>query len=128
MYDPETGTRMPCTVLQIDRNEVVAHKTRDENGYWAVQIGAGGRKASNVTRPMLGHFAVARVAPKMHVGEFKVRGKDGMQVEVGESLGPSWFTVGQWVDVRGISKGKGFAGVGFPLFLGILSEAMFCPV
>jgi large subunit ribosomal protein L3 len=114
MYDRETGSRTACTVLQFDRNEVVAHKTRDKNGYWAVQIGAGSREPSNVTRPMLGHFAVARVPPKKWVGEFKVKGVEGVKVGVGESLGASWFSVGQWVDVRGVSKGKGFAGVSSP--------------
>jgi large subunit ribosomal protein L3 len=125
MYDPETGTRTPCTVLQFDRNEVVAHKTRDKNGYWAVQIGAGYRSPGNVTRPMLGHFAVARVPPKRWVGEFKVLGKEGVQVGVGESLGASWFSVGQWVDVRGVSKGKGFAGVSFlPGFTGACTRGV----
>lgn len=110
LYDPETGKRTPCTVLQIDRNEVVAHKTRDKNGYWAVQIGAGSKTVENTTRPMLGHFAMARVSPKRWVYEFKVLGKEGLGVNVGEKIGASWFEEGQWVDVRGVSRGMGFAG------------------
>lgn len=98
-------------MLQFDRNEVVAHKTRDKNGYWAVQIGAGSKTPDNTTRPMLGHFAVARVSPKRWVGEFKVANGRGLGVGVGESVGASWFCVGQWVDVRGVSRGMGFAGV-----------------
>lgn len=111
LYDPVTGKRTACTVLQLDRNEVVAHKTREKNGYWAVQIGAGQKEARNVTKPMLGHFAGAGVAPKRWVAEFKVRGREGLGVQVGEMLGAGWFGVGQWVDVRGISRGMGFAGV-----------------
>lgn len=110
MYDPTTGKRTACTVLQLDRNVVVAHKTRDKHGYWAVQIGAGQREPRNVTKPMLGHFAAAQVDPKRYVAEFKVKDKQGLQVPVGQVLGATWFTPGQWVDVRGISRGMGFAG------------------
>lgn len=111
LFDPETGKRTPCTVLQVDRNEVVAHKTREANGYWAVQIGAGSKRQENVTRPMLGHFAAAGVAPKRFVGEFKVAGKEGLGVRVGGAIGASWFVEGGWVDVRGVSRGMGFEGV-----------------
>jgi large subunit ribosomal protein L3 len=111
VYDPATGKRTACTVLQLDRNEVVAHKTRPKNGYWAVQIGAGQKEARNVSKPMLGHFAGAEVSPKRWVAEFKVKSEDGLGVAVGETVGASWFSVGQWVDVRGISRGMGFAGV-----------------
>lgn len=111
IYEPETGKRTACTVLQLDRNEVVAHKRRDINGYWAVQIGAGQKEARNVTRPMLGHFAGAGVSPKRWVVEFKVRDEEGLGVSVGEMVGAGWFTKGQWVDVKAISRGMGFAGV-----------------
>ncbi|KAF2025105.1 mitochondrial 54S ribosomal protein YmL9 [Setomelanomma holmii] len=110
VYDPATGKRTACTVLQLDRNEVVAHKTREKNGYWAVQIGAGQKEARNVTKPMLGHFAGAGVSPKRWVVEFKVRGKEGLGVNVGESVGAEWFNEGQWVDVKSISRGMGFEG------------------
>jgi len=111
IYDPETGKRSPCTVLQLDRNEVVAHKTRDVHGYYAVQVGAGLKRAANVTRPMLGHFASAGVSPKRWVAEFKVRGTQGLQLKIGEAIPAAWFTEGQFVDVKGISRGMGFAGV-----------------
>lgn len=111
LYDPTTGKRTACTVLQLDRNEVVAHKTREKNGYWAVQIGAGQKEARNVTKPMLGHFAGAGVSPKRWVAEFKVRGREGLGVRVGEGIGAGWFVEGGWVDVKGISRGMGFAGV-----------------
>lgn len=67
LYDPETGLRTPCTVLQFDRVEVVSHKTRAKNGYYAVQIGSGWKHQSNVTRPLLGHFAASKVSPKRHM-------------------------------------------------------------
>jgi large subunit ribosomal protein L3 len=111
VYDPETGKRTACTVLQLDRNEVVAHKRRDKNGYWAVQIGAGQKEARNVSRPMLGHFAGAGVSPKRWMAEFKVRDEAGLQVAIGETVGANWFSLGQWVDVKAISRGMGFAGV-----------------
>lgn len=111
MYDPETGKRTACTVLQLDRNEVVAHKRREINGYWAVQIGAGQKEARNVTKPMLGHFARAKVHPKRWMAEFKVRDEAGLQVAVGEMVGANWFSPGQWVDVQAVSRGMGFAGV-----------------
>lgn len=111
VFDPESGKRTPCTVLQLDRNQVIAHKTREKNGYYAVQVGAGERMAWNVSKPMLGHFAAAAVSPKRWVVEFKVRGEEGLKVGVGEGLGAAWFTPGQWVDVRGVSRGMGFAGV-----------------
>ncbi|KAF2997306.1 54S ribosomal protein L9, mitochondrial [Curvularia kusanoi] len=110
LYDAETGKRTPCTVLQVDRNEVVAHKTREQHGYWAVQIGAGQKEPRNVTRPMLGHFAQAGVSPKRHLAEFKVKDGTGLGLSVGERVGANWFAPGQWVDVRGISRGMGFAG------------------
>lgn len=111
LYDSETGKRTPCTVLQVDRNEVVALKTREKHGYWAVQIGAGQKEPRNVTRPLLGHFAQAGVSPKRHLAEFKVKDGSGLGLSVGESVGANWFAPGQWVDVRGISRGMGFAGV-----------------
>jgi len=76
-----------------------------------VQIGAGQREARNVTKPMLGHFAAAKVTPKRWIAEFKVKSEEGLGVRVGEQVGAGWFTLGQWVDVKGISRGMGFAGV-----------------
>ncbi|KAF2849017.1 50S ribosomal protein-like protein L3 [Plenodomus tracheiphilus IPT5] len=110
VYDPETGKRTACTVLQLDRNQVVAHKRREVNGYWAVQVGAGEKLPKNVTKPMLGHFAGAGVSPKRWVAEFKVKDEEGLGVPVGSMVGASWFSVGQWVDVKAISRGMGFAG------------------
>lgn len=110
LYDPETGARTPCTVLQLDRCQVVAHKTRDRHGYWAVAVGAGWKHPSNVTRPLLGHYAGQGVSPKRWVREFRVRDERGL-LGVGEMVGPEWFKEGQFVDARADSRGMGFAGV-----------------
>lgn len=110
VYDEETGKRTPCTVLQIDRCQVVSHKTRPEHGYWAVQVGTGFRHPSNVTRPELGHYARYEVAPKKKMFEFRVRDGTGLPTQ-GSLITPTWFLEGQFVDVRAKGKGKGFAGV-----------------
>jgi large subunit ribosomal protein L3 len=109
LYDPETGIRTPCTVLQLDRVQVVAHKTREKHGYYAVQIGSGWRHSSNVTRPVLGHFLGAGVSPKRFLAEFRVKDANGL-LGVGESIGPEWFLEGQFVDARANCRGMGWAG------------------
>jgi large subunit ribosomal protein L3 len=109
LYDPETGKRTACTVLQFDRVEVVAHKTVKEHGYFAVQVGAGWKHSSNVTRPLLGHFTGAGVSPKRFLAEFRVKDERGL-VAVGASIGPEWFLEGQFVDARADCRGMGFEG------------------
>lgn len=109
LYDPETGKRTPCTVLQLDRVQVISHKTREKHGYYAVQIGSGWKHPSNVTRPLLGHFASNEVSPKRYVAEFRVKDSNGL-LEVGQSIGPDWFLKGQFVDARANCRGMGFAG------------------
>ncbi|TGO50912.1 hypothetical protein BCON_0173g00110 [Botryotinia convoluta] len=109
LYDPETGVRTPCTVVQLDRVQVVAHKTREKNGYYAVQVGAGWKHPSNVTRPELGHYEKSQVAPKRHMAEFRVKNESGL-LDVGRSIGAEWFIEGQFVDARANSRGMGFAG------------------
>ena len=109
VYDTETGRRTPCTVLQMDRVQVVAHKTRRKNGYYAVQVGSGWKHPSNVTRPQLGHFAAHEVSPKRHLVEFRVKDERGL-LGVGEMIGAGWFQEGQFVDARANCRGMGFAG------------------
>lgn len=109
LYDVDTGKRTPCTVLQFDRVQVVAHKTRQKNGYYAVQIGSGWKHPSNVTRPVLGHFAGAGVSPKRHLAEFRVKDESGL-IGIGQPIGPEWFMEGQFVDARANCRGMGFAG------------------
>ncbi|KAL8641035.1 MAG: hypothetical protein Q9228_002107 [Teloschistes exilis] len=109
MYEPETGHRYPCTIVQLDRVQVVAHKTRRRNGYFAVQVGSGWKHSSNVTRPLLGHFAENKVSPKRHLVEFKVQDESGL-LGIGRTIGASWFQEGQYVDARANSRGMGFEG------------------
>jgi len=109
LYDPETGIRTPCTVLQLDRVQVVAHKTRDKHGYYAVQVGSGWKHPSNVTRPELGHYAVNGVSPKRFMAEFRVKNAEGL-LGVGQNIGAEWFIEGQFVDARANCRGMGFEG------------------
>ena len=102
-------THVPCTVLQLEQVQVVANKTRDKHGYWAVQVGHGTKTARNVTSPMLGYYEAKGIAPKYELAEFKVRDEEGL-LPVGAQLLPDWFKVGQDVDVKGNSRGMGFAG------------------
>ena len=110
MYDAETRERIPCTVLQLDRVEVIAHKTVAKHGYFAVQVGAGWKHHTNVNKAMLGHFSTNKVSPKRHVCEFRVRDQEGLP-RVGRLITADWFIEGQFVDTRSKTKGKGFAGV-----------------
>lgn len=109
VYDTDTGRRQAVTIVQMDRVQVVAHKTRDKNGYYAVQVGSGWKHPSNVTRPLLGHYAENGVSPKRHLVEFKVRDEKGL-LGIGEMVGAGWFQEGQFVDARANSRGMGFAG------------------
>src|SRR5256885_1322801 len=110
IYDTETGKRAPCTVLQLDRVQVVSHKTRKKHGYYAVCVGSGWKAAKNVTKPMLGHFSTQGLSPKRHLHEFRVADHTGL-LAVGEEIKADWFTEGQYVDARANCKGKGFQGV-----------------
>lgn len=112
MYDASSvggGRRTPCTILQLDQVEVVAHRTRAANGYWAVQVGLGEKRAANVTAPQLGYYEAKGLAPKRHLAEFRVRSEAGL-LPVGIQLRPDWFKLGQFVDARSNSRGMGFAG------------------
>lgn len=108
MYNSK-GQRMPCTLLQMEQVEVVAAKTRECHGYWAVQLGSGHKAAGNETAPMLGYYEAKGLAPKRHLAEFRVRSEAGL-LPVGVRLAPDWFKVGQFVDARSDSRGMGFAG------------------
>jgi len=103
------GTHVPVTVLKLDRVEVVAQRTQEKDGYTALQLGAGTAKVKNVTKAERGHFAVAKVEPKRKLVEFRVT-PDAM-MDVGAEVLADHFVVGQFVDVSGVTIGKGFAGV-----------------
>jgi large subunit ribosomal protein L3 len=104
----ETGEHVPVTVLRLDHVQVLAHRTEEKNGYTALQLGAGGRKVSRVTRAERGSFAVSKVEPKRKLAEFRVS-PDNM-IEVGAEITADHFVKGQHVDVTGTNQGKGFQG------------------
>jgi large subunit ribosomal protein L3 len=103
-----TGGHLPVTVLKLEDCEVVAVRTPETDGYSAVQLGAGRAKTKSTTQPMRGHFAKAKVEPKRALAEFRV--SEDAVVPAGTGLGVGHFVVGQFVDVRATSIGKGFAG------------------
>ncbi|MBT7485040.1 MAG: 50S ribosomal protein L3 [Rhodospirillales bacterium] len=104
----ENGTHVPVTVLKLDNVQIVAQRTTDTDGYTALQLGWGAAKVKNVSKPMRGHFAKAKVEPKRKLTEFRVA--DNALVDVGTELSATHFVPGQFVDVCGTSIGKGFSG------------------
>ena len=104
----DDGAHIPVTVLKIDQCQVVGHRTLEKNGYSALQLGAGLRRAKHVTNAERRNFAIAKVEPKRKVVEFRVS-PDNM-IEVGAEMTADHFIEGQRVDVVGTSQGKGFAG------------------
>ncbi len=106
----EAGVSVPVTVIEVDPNRITQIKTLETDGYQAVQVTTGVRRASRVTQAMAGHFAKAEVAAGRGVWEFRVSGDEAAQYAVGASIGLDVFAVGQAVDVTGTSKGKGFQG------------------
>ena len=103
----DDGTHVPVTVLHLDEVRVVAARTVETDGYSAVQLGIGKAKLKNVSKPQKGHFAKAKVEPAMKLVEFRVA--DDAVLEAGPVISPAHFSVGQFVDVAGVTKGKGFA-------------------
>jgi large subunit ribosomal protein L3 len=104
----DAGEHVPVTVLKLDKLQVIAHRTDDKHGYTALQLGVGERKPTRTPQPERGHFAVAKVAPKRKVAEFRVSADN--LIAVGSEITADHFVKGQRVDVTGTSKGKGFAG------------------
>ncbi|GGC18656.1 50S ribosomal protein L3 [Marivita lacus] len=104
----EDGKQIPVTVLQLDKLQVVAQRTPEQDGYSAVQLGTGSIKVKRVSKAMRGHFAAANVEPKRKVAEFRVAPEN--LINVGEEITADHYFEGQFVDVSGTSIGKGFAG------------------
>jgi large subunit ribosomal protein L3 len=104
----EDGNHVPVTVLKVDNCQVVAVRTREKDGYTAVQLGVGAAKTKNVSKPQRGHFAKAKVEPKARLAEFRV--SEDALLEVGAEITVDHFVPGQYVDITGTSIGKGFAG------------------
>ena len=99
---------VPVTVLSLENCQVVSQRTTERDGYVAVQLGAGSKKAKNTTKPERGHFAAAEVEPKARVAEFRV--SEDALLEVSASLSADHFIPGQLVDITGDTVGKGFQG------------------
>lgn len=105
----DTGEEKPVTVLLVENCQVVAQKTKEKDGYTAVQLGVGQAKAKNTSKAMRGHFAKAKVEPKRKLVEFRV--DENAMLDAGAELIVSHFVPGQYVDITGNTIGKGFAGV-----------------
>src|ERR1700731_77884 len=108
VYDAN-GKATPVTVIEAGGNTVVQVKKPETDGYSAVQVGFDSQKESRVTKPLIGHFKKANSEPKKFIREFRL--PDGMQVDGDLSVGVGQFQTGDFVDVIGRSKGKGFQGV-----------------
>ena len=108
VYD-EQGVMTPVTVVEVGPCVVTQVKTEKNDGYDAVQVGYGERKKKHLNKPMEGHFNKAKVDPKRILAEFDMI--PGFEYKVGQEFSASLFKSGEYVDVRGKSKGRGFAGV-----------------
>lgn len=106
----EDGASVPVTVIEVEPNRVAQLKTVETDGYRAVQVTVGTRRATRVTKPMAGHFAKANVAAGRGLWEFRLADGEGGDLAVGAELKADMFAAGQKVDVTGTSIGKGFAG------------------
>jgi len=106
----EDGRSIPVTVIEASPNRITQIKTNETDGYTAVQVTAGTKRAALVNKPLSGHYAKAKVEAGRGLWEFRIEDKDAGNFEVGSEIKADIFTVGQLVDVAGITKGKGFQG------------------
>ncbi len=104
----DAGEHIPVTVLKLDKCQVLGHRTNEKNGYTALQLGAGVRKPSRLTKADRQNFVIAKVEPKRKLVEFRVSPEN--LIEVGAEITADHFVPGQFVDVTGSSQGKGFQG------------------
>ena len=104
----EDGRQVPVTVLKLEKLQVVAQRTLEKDGYCALKLGAGTVKAKNCNKALRGQFSIANVEPKKRLKEFRVS-SDNL-IDVGQEIGVGHYVEGQYVDVSGMSIGKGFAG------------------
>lgn len=104
----ETGKAIPVTVVEAGPCIVVQKKTVDTDGYNAIQVGFGEAKEQELNKPKKGHLAKAQTKPLRYLKEFRI--EDASTFQLGQELKADVFAAGEWVDVAGTSKGKGFAG------------------
>jgi len=107
----DDGDSLPVTVLDVSDNRVTQIKTPEKDGYAAVQVAFGKRRASRVSKPLAGHLAKAAVEAGHTLREFRAAASELAELKVGGKIGVELFKVGQKVDVSGVTIGKGFAGV-----------------
>jgi len=107
----DDGASVPVTVISVEPNRVTQVKTMENDGYRALQVTAGSRRASRVTRQMAGHYAKAGTEAGRGLWEFRLADGEGEEIEVGNEINVEMFEAGQTVDVSGTSIGKGYAGV-----------------
>lgn len=111
IYDKK-GVLIVCTVIVAEPNIVVQVKSKDKDGYEAIQLGAikvTENKKKNVSKPLIGHFAKAKVEPRRHLLESRISEDESFQI--GQEIGLDYFAEARFIDVCGTSKGKGFQGV-----------------
>jgi large subunit ribosomal protein L3 len=106
----DEGDAIPVTVIDVSNNRVAQIKTQETDGYNSVQLAHGERRASRVTKAMAGHFAKAGVLAGNALNEFRLDTAKLAELSVGSTVGVDTFTVGQKVDVQGVTIGKGYAG------------------
>ncbi len=109
IYDA-SGKMVPCTVIEAGPCVVTQIRTKDNDGYEAIQLAFGEVKEKKVTKALKGHFAKANTEPRAHLAEF-TRFEAGHQKNFGDILTVEVFEEGEFIDVSGVSKGKGFQGV-----------------
>ena len=105
----EVGKMIPVTVISVEPNVVLQKKTVETDGYTSIQLGLMNKRANIVNKPLTGHFAKSNTTPKRYVKEIRMDQVDAY--EVGQEVKCDIFTAGDYVDVTGTSKGKGYAGV-----------------
>ncbi len=106
----EDGTSIPVTVIEVEPNRITQKKTLESDGYCALQVTTGTRRANRVTKPLAGHYARAGVEAGRGLWEFRLEEGEGEDLSVGGEIKADIFQPGQKVDVTGVSIGKGFAG------------------
>ena len=106
----DAGETIPVTVIEVPPNRVSQVKSAETDGYRAVQVAFGSRRASRVTKPLAGHYAKAGIEAGESLREFRLDDGEGSDLAVGQEISVGIFETGQKVDVRGVTKGRGFAG------------------
>jgi large subunit ribosomal protein L3 len=106
----DAGVSIPVTLIEVEKNSIVQIKTHANDGYDAIQVTSGKKRSSSIKKPEAGHYAKSNIEAGFGLWEFKLTTQEISSVLLGTELEVSLFKIGQKVDVRGTTKGKGFAG------------------